>query len=67
MVSAAGMAVLALHGFSVPGAPLDLPLAGLGLLLAGRALAGPVATRLPAPERHAPVGSERSAPCLSTR
>ena len=67
LVSAAGMAVLALHGFSVPGSPLDLPVAGLGLLLAGGALVGPVATRLSAPGRPAPVRPERSAPCLSTR
>jgi fucose 4-O-acetylase-like acetyltransferase len=76
LVSAAGMAVLALHGFSVPGAPLGLPLAGLGLLgaggvLAGRrrpnAAAGPLATRLPVPGPPVPVRPERSASCPSTR
>ena len=67
LVSAAGMAVLAVEGFSVPGAPLDLPLAGLGLLAGGGVLAGPVATRLSAPGLRAPVPPERSTPCLSTR
>ena len=67
LASAAGMAVLALHGFSVPGAPLGLPLAGLGLVAAGGVLAGPVAARLPALGRPAPVRPQRSAPCLSTR
>jgi fucose 4-O-acetylase-like acetyltransferase len=94
LVSAAGMAVLALHGFSVPGAPLELPVVGIGLLAAGgvltglrgpnaatglrgpnavtglrgpNAVTGPVATRLPAPCRPAPVRPERSARCPSTR
>ena len=66
LASAAGMALLALHGFSVPGAPFDLPLAGLGLLASGALLAGPLATR---PERGRPVPfpPERRAPCLSPR